>query len=93
MPYPLEERINPPNVENEGVNQTIRLMTALRIELVHSQSARLAARLQPFDSARFVAIVDKIESWLADYIEQATPLDMPESSPEEPLSGPGNSGV
>lgn len=94
-PYPLEPAPEVPErgVENEGINQMVRLMVALRTELVNSQSARFSTRLQPFDSTRFVAIVDKAEAFLNNYIRQTTPIDMPESSPREAMTTDGMMGV
>jgi len=94
-PYPLEPSPEIPErgVENEAINQVIRLMVALRNELVNSQSARFGTRLQPFDEVRFTAIVDKVEAFLNSYIRQATPLDMPESSPNEKMTQDGSLGV
>lgn len=91
-PYPLDPPVMLPDngVENDAIATLLRLLEALRYELVHSQSALMGCRLQPFDSNRFVAIVDKIEAFLEDYIEVVTPLDMPESSPREERITRGN---
>lgn len=80
-------------VENESINQIVRLMVALRNELVNSQSARFSTRLQPFDENRFTAIVNKVEAFLQSYVRSATPLDMPESSPNEVMTPDGKLGV
>lgn len=92
-PWPLEGHPDVTNVESESINQFVRLLEALRTELINSQSARLASTLLPADLARFDSIVLKMQTFLTDYIQVATPLDLPESTPMEPLSGPGAGGV
>lgn len=92
-PWPLETAPVVMNVESEGINQFIRLMEALRTELINSQSARLASTLLPADLARFDGLVEKMQTFLTDYIMVATPLDLPESSPQANLAGHGATGV
>lgn len=91
--YLLRVPVETPLVENESVNDLIRMMTAMRGELVSSQSARQAAGLISFDSARLTAIVSKARTFLTDYITPVTPLDLPESSPEIESSGHGRTGI
>jgi len=94
-PFPLEEAPTVPEggVENEGVNQLVRMFIAARTELVNSQSARMATRLQPFDSQRFTSIMAKARAFLDDYLRAVTPIDMPESSPREAMTTDGRMGV
>ncbi len=91
--YKLEAAPEPANVESEAVNMLVRLMEALRTEMINSQSARLASTLMPDDSRRFLTIVEKIDSFVDDYVLEATPLDLPESSPREAMSGKGRKGT
>lgn len=93
-PYTLEPFPEETNVENESINVLLRLMRAAAVELSNSQSARFSSRLQPFDEARFVAIINKVEAFLKNYIQtSAVPLDIPESSPEENMTTDGRMGV
>ncbi len=87
-PFPLV-----PEMENDAQAHCVRMLEALRTELINSQSARMPSRLQPFDDKRFTSVVDKLESFVVDYIDKAEPLDLPESSPQEALTGPGRGGV
>jgi hypothetical protein len=79
----------PAVVESEIVNDIIRIMDVLRIEMVESQSARKAAGLIKFDELRFRSVLTKIGAYLTNYVAGFTPLDLPESSPSVALSGPG----
>ncbi len=94
-PRPWELEPIPPveNLESEVVNQFIRLLEALRTEMINSQSARLASTLLPADATRFDAVIEKMQTFMDDYVVVATPLDLPESSPMQNLSGPGLGGV
>jgi hypothetical protein len=80
-------------VENESVNDLLRILNLACLELLSSQSARLPAGLVSFDSARLTAYVTKLQNFLTAYIQVATPLDLPESSPEVPMAPQGNTGV
>ena len=92
-PYPLSAFPSEVNVENESINVILRLIRASAVELTNSQSSRFSSRLQPFDHDRLIAVVDKIDAFLNNYIRtQAVPLDMPESSPEEPIGPDGSMG-
>jgi hypothetical protein len=38
-------------------------------------------------------MIEKLQNYLDNYVDQATPVDLPESSPANPLTGPGRTGV
>lgn len=70
------------STENESIFDVVNLLVKLRDELVLSQSSQLASNLIAHDSTRFDEIVTKVQSFVTDYIEPQTPLDLPESSPK-----------
>jgi hypothetical protein len=83
-PYALEAFPPEVNVENESVNVIMRLIRAAAVELSNAQSARYSSRLQPFDEKRFMDLINKIGTFLDDFVRaSAVPIDVPESSPEE----------
>jgi len=93
-PYSLPAFPAEINVENESINVILRLIRASAVELTNSQSSRFSSRLQPFDQERIVAVIDKLDAFLNNYIRsQAVPLDLPESSPEESIGTDGLMGV
>jgi len=94
-PRPIVLGANPVNVdvENESVNDAVRILSIARDELVNSQSARDAAGLNRFDSARFAAVIQKVRAFLNTYITTTDPLDLPESSPAAAQSGAGRTGI
>jgi hypothetical protein len=94
-PHTLEEFPAEVNVENESLNVIIRLIRAMVVELTNSQSARFSSRLQPFDEKRMMSVVDKIDQFLNTFVKDASaiPIDLPESSPEEPIITDGSMGV
>ena len=91
--YELEVEPETPETENENVNDLVRLLVLARDELTNSQSARDPANLNKFDSGRLTALIAKSRAFLTDYIVPITPLDLPESSPQEASTGPGLTGV
>jgi len=91
--YVLEDQPNTPEVENEEINDLLRMFAAARDEVIRGQSPRLGSGLVAFDEKRILAAITKAEAFLSGYIALLTPLDLPESSPDAPLSGPGRTGV
>lgn len=91
--YPLEEDPAIDNVENEDMNDLVRLFTLARDELVSSQSARLAAGVLPFDKQRVLDVVAKMESFINDYIDDTAPMDLPETAPMREITKSGNTGT
>lgn len=91
--YELEAIPETPETENENVNDLVRLLVLARDELINSQSARDPANLNKFDSARLTAVVSKARAFLENYIIPITPLDLPESSPQEASTGAGLTGT
>lgn len=78
------EDIPPPiKTENPSLTDVIYLLEAMYNELGKSQSNDLPTGLIGFDSERFVAQYDNLMAFLKDYVEIATPLDMPEAAASE----------
>lgn len=92
-PWALEPNPETPDVENEEINDIVRMFGLARDELINSQSARVSSGLIKFDSTRFIAIVGKVETFLANFVAQVTPIDLPESSPQDPMAPTGLRGV
>lgn len=91
--YDLREAPVVPEMENESLADICRLLELVRDELLSSQSARQGAKLISFDSDRFLQVITKCQRFLSDYVEQATPLDLPESSPRVTVTGDGRKGI
>ena len=91
--YTLDINPDIPDLENESIVDAVRMLELSRDELVRSQSSRNAAGLMPFDSKRFSAMIDKVDSFLGSYISAITPLDLPESSPQTEMTGEGQTGI
>jgi hypothetical protein len=95
--HPMVHAIQPfptmRDMESDEWDHVVRLLRAGYIELVNSQSARLGAGLMPFDSRRITALVAKCRAWLNDYVAERSPMDLPETSPQQSMSPAGKSGV
>lgn len=91
--YALREVPVVPDMENESCADICRLFELCRDEMVNSQSARMGAKLVSFDSVRLLQVISKCEKFLSEYVEKATPLDLPESSPRAPMTGQGYQGI
>lgn len=81
-----------PILENESAADVIQLIEIARDEIANSQSSRMPTNLIKFDYDRQVSYLQKIRNLLA-YIANQEPLDLPESSPQVAVTGPGNRGV
>ena len=91
--YLLDANPNYDLVENESIVDVVRMLELVRDEVVNSQSARNAAGLTKFDEQRLLAVVTKVENFLASYVAIITPLDLPESSPMRSASTAGKTGI
>jgi hypothetical protein len=80
-------------LENESTVDLVYLIHLARVELVNSQSARNGSGLIEFDSLRLTSVIQKAGKLITEYIEQVTPLDLPESSPMQEGAVPGRSGI
>ncbi len=87
--------VNPtiPAMENESLYDLAILFELARDELSHSQSSRLSSNLINFDAARLTAILDKADAFIDNYVLVIDPLDLPETSPQTSMTGPGRTGV
>lgn len=79
--------------ENEALADLITQLTALEEEMGFCQSARMHTAMMAHDEKRFRDIVQKIENFINDYIMLVQPLDMPESTPSQALTGVGKKTV
>jgi hypothetical protein len=91
--YTLDDNPPIPEIENESVRDLINLMILTRDEMTASQSARVGSGLLSFDAIRFDSIIAKAEAFLDNYVEPATPLDLPESSPMKEITPAGRGGT
>lgn len=91
--HPIEPLPEVPDMESDELDHVVRLLRAGYVEAVNSQSARMPAGLQPFDARRVSALVAKTRQWLVEYVQKRQPMDLPESSPQEPMTGSGRAGV
>lgn len=82
-----------PNMENDELDHVVRLLESARLEVVNSQSSRMAAGLLPFDASRVSALVEKNRQWLTTFVQQRSPMDLPETSPQQLITGDGVGGV
>lgn len=90
VPLPPSPTI--PYIENESAYDLMQLLEIARDEIANSQSSRIPTNLVKFDYERQKAYLQKASNLLG-YIGTVEPLDLPESSPMTPVSGPGNLGV
>lgn len=79
-------------LENESAMDCVNLIEIARDEIANSQSSRMPTNLLSFDFDRQTAYLNKIRA-LLEYIAAAEPLDLPESSPLQAVTGPGRQGV
>ena len=82
-----------PTMENESLYDLAILFELARDELSNSQSLRLSSNLIGFDANRLTAILDKADAFISNYVLVIDPLDLPETSPQAAMTGPGRTGV
>lgn len=93
MAHPIQPFPALRDMESDEWDHVVRLLRSGYLELVNSQSARLGAGLMPFDARRVSALVAKTRQWLTEYVSKRSPMDLPETSPQQAMSPAGKSGV
>ena len=91
--YECEDFPTEVDAENEAVNVAVDILRAGWLETVNGQSARRASGMSPHDIKRVRDIVEHCRNFLTEYVANALPLDLPESSPMEAPTGPGRTGI
>jgi hypothetical protein len=92
--YTLELAPVVPALENEDLEDMIRMLQLARRELVNSQSARAGTGFPvKQDSSRLRSITDKARKFLTTYMTPVQPLDLPVSSPLDLATPNPNHGV
>lgn len=91
IPLPINPVI--PMMENDSTYDLCVLMELARDELTNSQSSRMSSNMIGYDTDRLVAILDKADNFIASYVLVIDPLDQPETSPSQPMTGAGARGV
>jgi hypothetical protein len=94
-PTPIAIPVAPPEMvmENDDLYDLVMQLRIAREEITRSQSTLLSSGLIGFDAVRFNSYLDKAEAFVVKFIQGAKkPLDLPESSPMSPSTGPGLTG-
>lgn len=88
------DQLNPAKqLENEMVNDVVNMFTNLQTEVRNSQSATASNNYLMHDVLRWKAVITKINNYIDNYADAVTPLDLPESSPQNPGVTPGQGGT
>lgn len=90
IPLPTNPTVQ--TLENESMMDVVNLIEIARDEIANSQSARMPTNLLVFDKERQDSYLLKIEHMMT-YVATSEPLDLPESSPMQDVTGPGRLGV
>jgi hypothetical protein len=80
-------------MESDMITDMSLYMQRMRDELLHSQSSRQGTGVIDFDEIRCRAIIKAVRAFMADYVASANPVDLPESTPSDPVTGHGSRGV
>jgi hypothetical protein len=91
--YDLPPKCPWTRVESDDINDLLRQLDDTMEELSNSQSARMPCRMISYDEKRITDYIEKMRNFLVNYIQKVQPLDIPESSPRNAVSGPGSGGV
>lgn len=84
--WPVEPLDAVPPMNNEALEDAVRLLSVEHAELLNSESANGASGLTSFDSVRLTAITSKCRKLLTDYVVPMTPIDLPASGPMDPIT-------
>ena len=76
-------------IENEDMRDVLNQFAICHDELVNCQSARQPTGVSTHDEKRLRSYILKGRNFLANYINETEPLDLPESTPGFPEAGTG----
>lgn len=94
LTYTLELAPVVPAMENEDLEDLVRMLVLARREVCNSQSARMGSGLPiKQDSIRLRSVTDKARKFLTQYMTPVQPLDLPVSSPLDGMTPGANHGV
>ena len=85
----LPPKVVVPRMENDSSYDLCALFKLAVDEISDSQSSRIPTNLLPFDKLRILAILDRADNFIDTFIVIVDPLDVPETSPSVPSTGPG----
>lgn len=85
----LPAKVEVPRMENDSSYDLCALLKLAVDEISDCQSSRIPTNLLPFDKLRVLAILDRADSFIETFIVIVDPLDVPETSPSVPSTGPG----
>ena len=85
----LPAKVEVPRMENDSSYDLCALFKLAVDEISDSQSSRIPTNLLPFDKLRILAIIDRADNFIDTFIVIVDPLDVPETSPSVPSTGPG----
>jgi hypothetical protein len=86
VPWPVEPLDPVPAINNEDVEDLVRLFMIAHTEIANSDSAGSGSGLTTFDAARLTAVILKARNFLNVFINKSSPLDLPASSPMDPIT-------
>lgn len=66
------------DISNESVKYCVAVLKRIEVELIKSQSARLAMGFLDFDKERIVVEMKALK----DMLEASSPVDLPETHPD-----------
>ena len=81
--YYLTENFDFDTVKNKALRDITRMYVNLWVNLSRGESADMSNGYTKFDLHRFHLHMDRIDYYINSYIEQALPIDLPESSAYE----------
>jgi len=79
--------------ENPMITDVVRLLCRLRDEMVNSQTSRQSTGFVKHDEVRARSIIKFTNDFMDNYVEKVSPVDLPETVPSAPVTGPGKTGV
>lgn len=94
-PFPLEYPGKPDvgNMDNLDLYEAQLLLLVILTENANSQSARMGSGYFKFDYDRIMAMLQKLDNLVIDFIDKQKILDLPETSPRHDHDGTGSRGI
>jgi len=76
-------------VENDSLIDILSMIDIFAREALACASTRQPNRFTTHDEKRFKDYITRVRNFVTQYIDTQLPLDLPESTPQEPVAPPG----
>lgn len=93
MVIKLDTPLALPAIENDAMWRVAQLLDTARFEVANSQSGGMPNGIKSQDKDRWMSYFADVRRFMGEHVAIVNPVDLPESSPRDPIQGLGRLGL